>query len=73
MDCNVNDCPKKKYPQVLGCIGWENVKWILGIIGAFVAVIFGTMATLSAKADRVIAVEEKVDYIYKYLLEKKEK
>jgi hypothetical protein len=27
----------------------------------------------SAKADRVIAVEEKVDYIYKYLIEKDKK
>jgi len=29
-----------------------------------------TLFTTSAKADRVIAVEEKVDYIYKYLIEK---
>jgi hypothetical protein len=27
----------------------------------------------NAKADRVIAVEEKVDYIYKYLIEKDKK
>lgn len=29
-----------------------------------------SLVATSAKADRVIAVEEKVDYIYKYLIER---
>jgi hypothetical protein len=38
-------------------------------IGFFVWVTV-SIYSVQAKADRVIAVEEKVDYIYKYLIEK---
>lgn len=32
-----------------------------------------SILSFEAKADKVLRIEEKVDYIYKYLIEKKEK
>ncbi len=40
------------------------------IIAPFVVWTVSSIYAVQAKADRVIAVEEKIDYIYKYLLEK---
>ena len=45
---------------------------LIGIGGGitfFTWIVF-SIFSIHAKADRVIAVEEKVDYIYKYLIEK---
>lgn len=41
-----------------------------GFAIAFLVWVVSSIYTVQAKADRVIAVEEKVDYIYKYILEK---
>jgi hypothetical protein len=48
-----------------------GAEFILGVM-VFPWLVWATLSIFSnsAKADRVIAVEEKVDYIYKYLIEK---
>lgn len=40
------------------------------IVAPFIVWTVSSIYAVQAKADRVIAVEEKIDYIYKYLLEK---
>ncbi len=51
-------------------IGAELILASIGFgIGFFVWIVV-SIYSVQAKADRVIAVEEKVDYIYKYLIEK---
>lgn len=43
---------------------------ILGVmLIPFLVWVTSSLYSVQAKADRVIAIEEKVDYIYKYLLE----
>lgn len=49
----------------------EFVIFILGLGMAFIVWVTASIYSTQAKADRVIAVEEKVDYIYKYIIEKK--
>lgn len=49
-------------------IGAEIILTVM--ILPFCAWIVTSIYSVQAKADRVIAVEEKVDYIYKYLIEK---
>lgn len=51
-------------------IGAELILIGTGLTISFFVWIVVTMYSVQAKADRVIAVEEKVDYIYKYLIEK---
>jgi len=47
------------------------------ILGTMIApwVVWATVSifSINAKADRVVPIEEKVDYIYKYLIEKDKK
>ena len=50
-------------------IGAEAI--LLGMLMPWIAWASLSITSTTAKADRVIAVEEKVDYIYKYLIEKK--
>lgn len=51
-----------------------GAEFILGaMMLPFVVWTVSSIYSVQAKADRVIAVEEKVDYIYKYLLEKEKK
>lgn len=40
------------------------------IVAPFIIWTVSSIYAVQAKADRVIAVEEKIDYIYKYLIEK---
>lgn len=56
---------KKKLDELL-------VVFITMVLGFFVWVTVSIYST-QAKADRVIAVEEKLDYIYKYVLEHSKK
>lgn len=42
----------------------------IGFIATFWVWIVISIYSIQAKADRVVAVEEKIDYIYKYLIEK---
>lgn len=49
-------------------IGAEAILAIMVL--PFVVWVVTSIYSVQAKADRVIAVEEKVDYIYKYLIEK---
>lgn len=51
-------------------LGNEIVLLTIGSLGAFFIWVTVSIYSAQAKADRVIAVEEKVDYIYKYLIEK---
>lgn len=52
-------------------IGAEIILMAIGAVGLFFIWVTVSIYSVQAKADRVIAVEEKVDYIYKYLIEKK--
>jgi hypothetical protein len=46
---------------------------ILGVmIVPFIVWIISSIYSVQAKADRVVAIEEKIDYIYKFLIEKGE-
>jgi len=45
----------------------------IGFVATFWIWVVVSIYSVQAKADRVIAVEEKVDYIYKYLIEKERK
>lgn len=51
-------------------IGAEIILTGIGFLAAFFVWVTASIYSVQAKADRVIAVEEKVDYIYKYLIEK---
>ena len=49
--------------------GAELILTAIGLGISFFVWIVVSIYSVQAKADRVIAVEEKVDYIYKYLIE----
>lgn len=42
----------------------------IGFVATFWVWVVISIYSIQAKADRVIAIEEKVDFIYKYLIEK---
>jgi uncharacterized membrane protein len=52
-------------------IGAEVILFGIGAGITFFTWVVMSIFSVQAKADRVIAVEEKVDYIYQYLIEKK--
>lgn len=45
----------------------------ISFIVAFTVWVIASIYSVQAKADRVIAIEEKVDFIYKFLINKTEK
>jgi hypothetical protein len=49
--------------------GAEFILFGIGLTATFFVWVVVSIYSVQAKADRVIAVEEKVDYIYKYLIE----
>jgi hypothetical protein len=51
-------------------IGSEIILICIGFIATFLVWVVVSIYSVQAKADRVVAVEEKIDYIYKYLIEK---
>lgn len=61
------------HSQPFNCLSSETKRWIIGSL--ITGLLGGTIAfsSVSAKADRVIAIESKVDYIYSYLLEQNKK
>lgn len=50
-------------------LGAEFILAGITSVGAFFIWVTMSIYSIQAKADRVIAVEEKLDYIYKYTLE----
>lgn len=60
----------KDEPSSFKRIGAEFIILGIGAGISFFAWVVMSIYSVQAKADRVIAVEEKVDYIYKYLIEK---
>lgn len=78
----MKDCPKyetdqcpntKKSGTWIGCIDKEYIIAIVAYAVVFTAWVIGSIYSTTAKADRVIAIEAKVDYIYSYLIERKGK
>ena len=73
MKCERKDCPEKQEIEPFGpikCVNRDIGIASVSFIVAFTVWVIASIYTVQAKADRVIAVEEKVDYIYRYLVEK---
>ena len=65
-----NNCPNK---QPLDCLTSETKRWIIGGVVSGLIISIVTLSNLSAKTDRVVKIEDKVDKIYDYIIAKKEK
>lgn len=68
----MRDCPfaeKKRDGKILDCIDLSTKKWIISSFTVSIFTLLGIIYSIQAKADRVIAIESKVDFIYTFLIE----